>query len=79
MEWDPASAREALREVRRLQGELDAAKTVLVSVLAEETKRDTKAAVVRELGVGAREADRVVAGLKSGWSATRSRGSDRRG
>jgi hypothetical protein len=64
MEWDPASAREALSEVRRLQGELDAAKTVLVSVLAEETKRDTKAAVVRELGVGGREADRIVRASK---------------
>jgi hypothetical protein len=64
MEWDPATARQALSEVRRLQGELDAAKTVLVSVLAEETKRDTKAAVVRELGVGAREADRIVRASK---------------
>jgi hypothetical protein len=64
VEWDPASAREALGEVRRLQGELDAAKTVLVSVLAEETKRDTKAAVVRELGVGSREADRIVRASK---------------
>jgi hypothetical protein len=64
MDWDPASARKALSEVRRLQGELDAAKTVLVSVLAEETKRDTKAAVVRELGVGGREADRIVRASK---------------
>jgi hypothetical protein len=64
MEWDPATARKALSEVRRLQGELDAAKTVLVSVLAEETKRDTKAAVVRELGVGSREADRIVRASK---------------
>jgi hypothetical protein len=64
MEWDPATARKALGEVRRLQGELDAAKTVLVSVLAEETKRDTKAAVVRELGVGGREADRIVRASK---------------
>jgi hypothetical protein len=64
MEWDPASARAALGQVRRLQGELDSAKTVLVSVLAEETKRDTKAAVVRELGVGGREADRIVRASK---------------
>jgi hypothetical protein len=64
LEWDPASARAALGQVRRLQGELDSAKTALVSVLAEETKRDTKAAVVRELGVGGREADRIVRASK---------------
>jgi hypothetical protein len=64
MEWDPATARQALSEIRRLQGELDAAKTVLVAVLSEETKRDTKAAVVRELGVGSREADRIVRASK---------------
>jgi hypothetical protein len=59
-DWDPANARTALGEIKRLQGELDAAKTVLVGIVAVEAGRDTKATVVRELGVSQVEANRIV-------------------
>jgi hypothetical protein len=58
--WDPTTARTGLTQLRRLQGELDAAKALLVGVVATEAGRDLKATVVRELGVSHAEAARIV-------------------
>jgi hypothetical protein len=58
-EWDPTTAQSALKELKRLRGELDAATAVLVSVVAESSVRDTKATVVRELGVSQLDAGRI--------------------
>jgi hypothetical protein len=58
--WDRETARSGLCELRRLQGELDAAKAVLVVVVSAEAGRDLKATVVRELGVSHAEAGRIV-------------------
>jgi hypothetical protein len=58
--WDPETARTALVELRRLRGELDSAVAVLVGVVSQDAGRDTKATVVRELGVCAAEAGRIV-------------------
>jgi hypothetical protein len=58
--WDPESARLGLSQLRRLQGELDAAKARLVVVVSSEAGRDLKATVVRELGVSHAEAGRIV-------------------
>lgn len=55
-EWDPASARVGLGEIRRLRAELDAAQAGLVGVMSEETGRDTRAALVRHGGMSARDA-----------------------
>ena len=57
---DPETARAGLCEVRRLQGELDAVKAVLVVAISVEAGRDLKATVVRELGVSQAEATRIV-------------------
>jgi hypothetical protein len=58
-DWDPTTAHSALKELKRLRGELDAASAVLVSVVSTSSGRDTKAAVVRELGVSQAEAGRI--------------------
>jgi hypothetical protein len=58
-DWDPTTAHSALKELKRLRGELDAATAVLVSVVAESSGRDSKATVVRELGVSQIEAGRI--------------------
>jgi hypothetical protein len=58
-DWDPTTAQSALKELKRLRGELDAASAVLVSVLSASTGRDTKATLVRELGVSQAEAGRI--------------------
>jgi hypothetical protein len=58
--WDHETALLGLTQVRRLQGELDAAKALLVVVVSTEAGRDLKAAVVRELGVSHAEAGRIV-------------------
>jgi hypothetical protein len=58
-DWDPTTALTALKELKRLRGELDAATAVLVSVLSASTRRDTKATVVRELGVSQLDAGRI--------------------
>jgi hypothetical protein len=58
--WDPTTARTGLTQLRRLQGELDAAKALLIGVVATEAGRDLKATVVRELGVSHAEAARIV-------------------
>jgi hypothetical protein len=58
--WDHETAIAGLCELRRLQGELDAAKALLVVVVSAEAGRDLKATVVRELGVSHAEARRIV-------------------
>ncbi len=58
--WDPQTARLGLTQLRRLQGELDGAKALLVVVVSAEAGRDLKATVVRELGVSQAEAGRMV-------------------
>jgi hypothetical protein len=58
-DWDPTTAHSALKELKRLRGELDAASAVLVSVLSASSGRDTKATLVRELGVSQIEAGRI--------------------
>jgi hypothetical protein len=58
--WDPAAARIVLKELKRLRGELDAAVAVCVGALSASAGRDTKATVVRELGVSDAEANRIM-------------------
>jgi hypothetical protein len=58
--WDAKTARLGLAQLRRLQGELDAAKAFLVVVVSAEAGRDLKATVVRDLGVSQAEAARIV-------------------
>jgi hypothetical protein len=58
--WDHETALLGLTELRRLQGELDAAKALLIVVVSGEAGRDLKATVVRELGVSHAEAGRIV-------------------
>jgi hypothetical protein len=58
--WDPAKARIVLKELKRLRGELDAAVAVCVGALVASAGRDTKATVVRELGVSQAEANRIM-------------------
>jgi lipopolysaccharide biosynthesis regulator YciM len=58
-DWDPTTAHSALKELKRLRGELDAASAVLVSMVSASSGRDTKATVVRELGVSQAEAGRI--------------------
>lgn len=55
-DWDPASARVGLQQLRRLQGELDCLRAVLVGVMKTETGRDTKATLVRGFGMSSAEA-----------------------
>jgi hypothetical protein len=62
--WDHETALAGLTQLRRLQGELDAAKALLVVVVSSEAGRDLKATVVRELGVSHAEADRIVKTMK---------------
>jgi Domain of unknown function (DUF222) len=63
-EWDPTTARSALAHVKRLQGELDAAKASLVSIVSAQSGRDTRATVVRELGVSQAEASKILRVVK---------------
>jgi hypothetical protein len=58
--WDHETALAGLCELRRLQGELDAAKTLLVVVVSAQAGSDLKATVVRQLGVSHAEANRIV-------------------
>lgn len=58
-EWDPASARVGLQHLRRLQGEVDGLRAVLVGVLKTETGRDTKATLVRGFGMSSAEATKA--------------------
>jgi hypothetical protein len=58
--WDHETALVGLCQLRRLQGELDAAKALLLVVVTAEAGRDLKATVVRELGVSHAEASRMV-------------------
>jgi hypothetical protein len=58
--WDHETALGGLGQLRRLQGELDAAKLLLVVVVSAEAGRDLKATVVRELGVSHADAARIV-------------------
>lgn len=54
--WDHASARVGLQVIRRLRAQLDAAQAQLVAALARTTGRDTRASLVRHLGMSARDA-----------------------
>lgn len=54
--WDHESARAGLEVIRRLRAHLDAAQAQLVAVLARSTGRDTRASLVRHLGLSARDA-----------------------
>jgi hypothetical protein len=58
--WDHESALLGLTQLRRLQGELDAATALLIVVVSAEAGRDLKATVVRELGVSHGDAARIV-------------------
>ena len=58
-DWDPTTARVGLHQVRRLQGELDALRAVLVGVMKTETGRDTKATLVRGFGMSSAEATKA--------------------
>jgi hypothetical protein len=58
--WDHETALAGLKQLRRLQGELDAAKALLVVVVSAEAGHDLNATVVRELGVSQAEAARMV-------------------
>jgi hypothetical protein len=37
IDWDPTTAHSALKELKRLRGEIDAATAVLISVVAESS------------------------------------------
>lgn len=50
---DPGTAEIALRELRRLRGELASAQAVFVAVMKTETGRDTKATLSRNFGMSA--------------------------
>ncbi len=54
--WDVGRAKIALRELRRLRGELASAEAVLVGVMKTETGRDTKATLSRGFGMSSAEA-----------------------
>jgi hypothetical protein len=58
--WDHETALAGLCELRRLQGQLDAAKALLVVVVSVEAGTDLNATVVRELGVSHADANRIV-------------------
>jgi hypothetical protein len=58
--WDHENALAGLCELRRLQGELDAAKALLVMVVSAQAGSDLKATVVRQLGVSHADANRIV-------------------
>jgi Domain of unknown function (DUF222) len=58
--WDHETALSGLCELRRLQGELDAAKALLVIIVSAEAGQDLKATVIRKLGVSHAEAARIV-------------------
>lgn len=58
-DWDAASAKVALHEVRRLRGELAAAEAVLIAALKTETGRDTKATLARSFNMSNGEAARA--------------------
>jgi hypothetical protein len=58
--WGHETALAGLSQLRRLQGELDAAKALLVVIVSAEAGRDLKATVVRELGVSHADAARIV-------------------
>ena len=60
-DWDPGTAKVALRELRRLRGELASAEAVLVGVMKTETGRDTKATLARGFGMSAAEAAKAEA------------------
>jgi hypothetical protein len=55
-DWDPSAAKVALQGLRRLQGEIDAFRAVLVGVLKTETGRDTRSVLARGFGMSAAEA-----------------------
>lgn len=55
-DWGPGTAKVALRELRRLRGELASAEAVLVGVMKTETGRDTKATLTRGFGMSCAEA-----------------------
>ena len=60
-DWNPGTAKVALRELRRLRGELASAEAVLVGVMKTETGRDTKATLARGFGMSAAEAAKAEA------------------
>ena len=57
--WDPATAKAGLHQLRRLQGEIDAWRAVLIGVLKTETGRDTKAVLARGFGMSGAEAKKA--------------------
>jgi hypothetical protein len=59
-EWDPETALAALSELKRLRGEFEAAVAVLVGIVSVRARRDTRATVVRELGVSQGEASKIL-------------------
>ena len=58
-DWDPGTARTGLSELRRLQGEIEALRAILIEVLKTETGRDTKATLVRAFGMSSAEASKA--------------------
>ena len=60
-DWDARTAKLALRELRRLRGELASAQAILIGVMKTETGRDTKATLSRGFGMSAAEAAKAEA------------------
>jgi Domain of unknown function (DUF222) len=58
-DWDVASAKAGLLEVKRARGLLEAAQSQFIRVIATETGRDTKAALARNLKMSSAEAARA--------------------
>ena len=57
--WDPTAAKIGLGQLRRIEGEIDALRSVLVGVLKTEAGRDTKATLVRAFGMSSAEASKT--------------------
>jgi Domain of unknown function (DUF222) len=60
-DWTVDDAKEALVEIKRIGGLLDAAQAVFVGVVANQLGRDTKAALARHLKMSSAEASKAVA------------------
>ncbi len=59
-QWDPATAKIGLQQLRRLRGEIALLEADLVGVMKIETGRDTKATLARGFGMSNAEAHKAV-------------------
>ncbi len=55
-DWDPTTAKTGLQQLRRIEGQLDTLRAVLVGVMKTETGRDTKATLVCGFAMSSAEA-----------------------